>query len=86
MKSSNAAFVGGIHVGAQERRRQSPEEQPRRGHGAVVHLIAHAQRLSDERLQFDGTTRLQGARHGRAEDVAHPAQAVQDLLVVGAKA
>ncbi len=50
---------------------------------AVVALVAHRQRLTDERRRVDRPRRLDGGIDGRSEDIAHPGETVEHLAVEG---
>ena len=66
--------------------REPAGEQRGGGHRPVVALVAHGQRLADQRGDVDRLRRLDGGVEDRPEHLGHPAQPVDDLRPVGAEA
>ena len=69
-----------------ELRREGLDEERRGGAVAVVALVAHLHRLTDERAQVDAAETTHRLAERRAEDVPEPAQPLEDLGSVGAVA
>ena len=67
-------------------RRQGLDQQRSARVVAVVALVAHVQRLGQHQTKIDFTDDLHRVAQHRAEHVAHPVQAVNHALVVGAHA
>ena len=66
-------------------RSQSLEKQRGGGGIPVVDLVAHMERLSDQRLQFDRSADVEGGGEDLAELGRHPPQARQHRRPVGAE-
>ena len=78
--------VGARDVRLDQRRRDALDEQRRGGGVAIVHLVAHVERLRHQRFQLDRAGPRQHGAQRRGDDVGDHPQAVNHRRVVGAEA
>ena len=77
MNSTTAAMSARRRAGLEQRRHQALEQQRRGGDVAVVHLVAHVQRLRHQRLELEVRQDARApARERRRQHRRHPLQAL----------
>ncbi len=72
-------------IRAQRRRHKTLEQQRRRGGVAVVALVAHLQRLPDQRFHLHRAKLFERCGQHRTQSAGDPLQAVDHFAVVGAE-